>query len=136
MSATASAQETERLRRERNLRELKSEEEGTDVFKLPDGLYGFTYSAGQNEMPIFSKNPYSSFEIHRLATGEVHILGFVTPAEKAQIQARERIELQVFPQPFGDATAMVSLDMKLITPAKKGLPRTDGNPFKTTVYPE
>ena len=37
-------QQREQLRAEHKLRPVKSEEEGTAITKLPNGVYGFTYA--------------------------------------------------------------------------------------------
>src|SRR5277367_559002 len=69
------------LRTRHQVRALTPEEEGTAIAVLPSGVYGFTYAPGQPEVPLFSKNSYHSFEMHKAADGTEYVLGFVTPSE-------------------------------------------------------
>ena len=128
-------QDVERLRAERSLRGVESKEDGFDIQHLPNGIFGFTYSAGQKEMPVFGKKPVRCFEIHKLADGAVHIIGFVKPETMARIEAhKEAVEAMIYPDTFQDSTVLVSIDLEKMQPAKKALTREDGNPFKTLVY--
>ena len=137
MAATTLATTAEGLRQERNLRELTDGEAGTDAFQLPNGVYGFTYSPAQREMPIFQKGPFHSFEVHRLQDGAVHMVGFVSKETKAKIDsASGAVEAVLYPSPFAASTELVSLDVVVMQPAKKAVTREDGNPLKTLVYPE
>lgn len=127
----------EALRASRSLRALTKEEEGTDVFLLPDGVFGYTYSPGQKEMPIYAKQPYQSFEVHRLKDGSTHLLGFVSADVKTRIDARNgAIEAVLYPAPFTTSTELVSVDVQDLQPAKKAISREDGNPLKTLIYAE
>ena len=133
--AAASSQEAERLRAERGLRAVTPEEEGTDVFHLPDGVFGHTFSPAFKEIPIFSVNRYQAFEVHRLmAGGGVHILGFVQPDQKTKMDAKSGpVDLLLYPASYQQATVFVSIPFASMSPAKKALSREDGNPFRTTV---
>lgn len=127
----------EALRASRSLRELSKEEEGADVFLLTDAVYGFTYCPGQKEMPIYAKQPYQSFEVHRLKDGSTQILGYVQPDIKSKITAKGgAIEAILYPGPFATSTELVSLDVQDLQPAKKAISREDGNPLKTLIYSE
>lgn len=125
----------ESLRSGRSLRALNKDEDGIDVFQLPNGVYGFTYSAAQKEMPIFTKQPFHAFEVHRLNDGSVHMVGFVTPEVKSKIEGKAgTIEAVLYPAPFESATELISIDVDDMQPAKKAVTREDGNPLKTLVY--
>lgn len=127
----------EDLRKERGLRIVSDQEAGTDAFQLPNGVYGFTYSPAFEEMPLFAKKPYHSFEVHRLNDGRIHLLGFVTPETKEKIQSKAgMVEASVYPDSYGTSTALVSIDVADLKPAKKAITREDGNPMKTLVYAE
>jgi hypothetical protein len=127
----------ESLRESRSLRALTKPEDGTDVFLLPNGVYGFTYSPAQREMPIYAGQPLHSFEVHRLADGSVHMVGYVTPETLSRIEAKAgTLEAVLYPSPFQSSTKLVSLDVAVMQPAKKAISREDGNPLKTLVYPE
>ena len=133
---TTSAADLEHLRSERRLRALTKEEEGSDIYRLPDGVYGFTYAPGLKEVPIYSKRHYGVFEMQRLANGEVHMVGFVTPAEKAQLGvATTALQIVIFPASWGDSTELIALAGHRLQPAKKAVTREDGNPLRTLVFP-
>lgn len=135
-TATQADASLEQLRLERRLRPLTKEEEGTDVYKLPDGVFGFTYAPGLKEVPVFSKRHYGGFEVHRVSPGKIHLVGFVTPAEKAQIgSAPQAVQVVIFPASWKDSTEMISVVDSRLQPAKKAVAREDGNPFRTLVFP-
>jgi hypothetical protein len=134
---TSAASELEQLRSGRGLRPLTKAEEGSDIYHLPNGVFGFTYAPGLREVPVYSKQHYHGFEIHRLSSGEVHIIGFVTPEEKAQFaSAMQPVQAVVFPERWKTATELVSLPDTRLQPARKAVTREDGNPFKTLVSPQ
>jgi hypothetical protein len=133
---TSAAAELEQLRLERKLRPLTKPEEGTDIYHLPNGVFGYTYAPGLKEVPVYSKQHYHGFEIHKLSTGEVHVVGFVTPAEKTQFEsAKTAVQAVVFPDRWKESTELISLPDSRLQPAKKAVTREDGNPFKTLVSP-
>src|SRR5262245_35030517 len=59
--------------------------EGTGVDQLPGGIYGFTYSPGLPNAPLFSQKRYRSYEIHKTVDGDVFVVGFVDAARAAQL---------------------------------------------------
>jgi hypothetical protein len=127
----------EDLRKDRGLRAVTDQEAGTDVFQLSNGVYGFTYSPAYDEMPLFAKKPYHSFEVHRLADGRIHLIGYVAPEVKQKIEAKAgMVEAVMYPDSHGSAVALVSIDIADLKPAKKAITREDGNPLKTLVYAE
>ena len=127
----------ETLRTQRGLRVVTADENGSDVFHMPNGVFGFTYSPAQREMPIYDRKPMHSFEVQRLNDGSVHMVGFVTPETRDKIQAKAgMVQAVLYPDPYQAATALVSLDVEDMQPAKKAITREDGNPLKTLVYPE
>src|SRR5918998_1097232 len=67
----------EALRAVHQVRLVGDREEGTGVNALPPGVYGFTYSPGLPNAPLFAVRRYRSYEIHKLASGDVFIIGFV-----------------------------------------------------------
>ena len=135
LSNVATTAGVETLRNERKLRLVTKEEEGFNVYQLPNGVYGFTFAPGLQEVPLYSKRPFHSYEIQRLSNGEIHTIGFVTPAIAEAIKGKESTQALIFPDPFGDSTVLVSLSDKRLQPAKKAVTREDGNPFKTLVFP-
>ena len=62
----ADTAEQEQLRETHGVRVVADTEEGTGVDKLPGGVYGFTYSPGLLNAPLFAVRRYRSYEIHKL----------------------------------------------------------------------
>jgi len=103
------------------------------VAALPAGVYGFTYAPGQPEVPLFSKNNYHSFEVHKSSDGTEYLLGFVKPAEASDIAAsKEGAAIRLFPAPWESSQSFVCVPFSSIVPSKK-MPREDGNPFPFTL---
>lgn len=134
-TAAGAINNLEQLRAERRLRGLTKEEEGTDIYNLPDGLFGFTYAPGLKEVPVFSKRHYGGFEVHRIE-GKIHLVGFVTAAEKEAIESsKQATQVVIFPDRWQQSTELVSVVETRMQPAKKAVTRADGNPFRTLVFP-
>ena len=105
--ATA-AQET--LRQTHQVRLVTADEEGVGVNALPGGVYGFTYSPALPNAPLFAERRFRSYETHKLASGEVVVLGFA-PADVAATVAGAGGEITVViqPEPDDQATALVAI---------------------------
>lgn len=107
---TKSTADQETLRTAPPVRLVTDAEEGTGVNALPAGVYGFTYSPGLPNAPLFRVRRYGSFEIHKLASGEVFIIGFVTgdgSGEMSSSTADVSIHLQ--PEPEGSVDVLVAV---------------------------
>src|SRR5215207_5571370 len=90
------------LRSAHQVRIVTDAEEGTGVNALPGGMYGFTYSPGLPNAPLFAVRRYRSFETHKLASGEVFIIGFVTREVAGQMTSSTADVLaQIQPEPEG-----------------------------------
>src|ERR1044072_9032847 len=107
------------LRAERNLRELEAAEEGTTAERLPDGVYGFTYSPAE-DVPLFAKKNWHSFEVHKLADRSQSLVGFVTGKEAKNVRSGAPAEITLFPDPWEESTELVSVPLTRAVPAKKG----------------
>ena len=100
----------ETLRAVHQVRLVTDAEEGTGVNALPAGVYGFTYSPGLKNAPLFAVRRYRSFEIHKLASGEVFIIGFVTRDASGQMTASgSDVVVQIQAEPEGDAGTLVAV---------------------------
>ena len=109
-SDTPATADQEALRSVHQVRVVTEAEEGTGVNALPGGVYGFTYSPGLPNAPLFAVRRYRSFETHKLASGEVFIIGFVTRAAAGQMTASAGdVLVQVQPEPEGDANVLVTV---------------------------
>ena len=120
------------LRAERNLRELEAAEEGTTAERLPDGVYGFTYSPAE-AVPLFAKKTWHSFEVHKLADGSQFLVGFVTGKEAENVRSGAPAEITLFPDPWEESTELVSVPLTGAVPAKKGPSREGGNGLKVAI---
>ncbi len=126
----------EELRRERGLRLVTAEEEGSSAGRLPCGVYGFTY-APLSGSPLFAKHSYHSFEVQKLETGECRLVVFVTPHESARIRtASEGIAVHVYPAAWQEAIEIVALSLGRLATRKLNPSRENGNWLEATVYPE
>jgi len=121
------------LRRQHQVRVLRPEEDGSSVEALPAGVYGFAYAPGHDPLPLFGKESYHSFEVHKAADGTAYLLGFVTTAETADLDAaKEGATVRLFPAPWGSSQTLVSVPYSKINPPKR-MPREDGNPLPFTI---
>ena len=99
--------EQESLRSAHRVRLVSGAEEGTGVNALPPGTYGFTYSPGLPNAPLFAVRRYRSYETHKLASGETFLIGFVTPEAATEVGSSQEVTVLLQPEPEGDATALV-----------------------------
>ena len=123
----------EALRQTHHVRLVTEDEEGTGVNALPGGVYGFTYSPGLTSSPLFAVRRYRSYEIHKLPSGDIYVIGFV-PAEAARAlsTATEDLVLQIHPQPEGDHNVLVTIPYSSIRRHRQyAAPNQDG--FSVTV---
>lgn len=107
---TPSTLDQETSRTTHNVRIVSPAEEGTGVNALPGGVYGFTYSPGLPNAPLFAERRFRSYETHKLASGEIYIIGFAdveTAGVLASTNAEQTIHLQ--PEPDETATVLVQI---------------------------
>lgn len=84
-TSIADTAEQEQLRTAHSVRPVMSTEEGTGVNRLPGGVYGFTYSPGLPNAPLFAVKRYRSYEIHKLSTGDAFVIAFADAETARQI---------------------------------------------------
>jgi hypothetical protein len=109
-SDTKATADQETLRTVHRVRLVEDAEEGTGVNALPDGIYGFTYSPGLPNAPLFAVRRYRSFETHKLASGEVFIIGFVSREASGQMTASNAdVMVQIQPEPDDSAATLVAV---------------------------
>ncbi len=102
----------EEIRSAHKLRALTDDESGSGVDKLPNGVYGFTYSPAIENFPLFAERDLRSYEGHKHADGNVVLLGYLTAQEKAVYEAAsEKATIHLFPEPKDDATELVTVPM-------------------------
>jgi hypothetical protein len=126
----------EEIRARHQVQLVSVELEGGALHKLPQSTYGFTYSPTAEEIPAFRKRPYQAFEVHRLHDGSEYLVGFVTAADKDKLEERaSEVSLQLYPEPWKDATEIVTVDYARIAKSKRQPSRDDGNYVKIDVAP-
>ena len=123
------------LREAHRVRIVTESEEGTGLNKLPVSVYGFTYSPGIDEAPVFAKRSFRSYEAHKLANGEVTLVGF-TAAESARqlTTSTEDISLQVQPMPEEGQETLVEIPYSRIR-RHKGYAAPNQHGFSVIVAP-
>src|SRR5882672_3205380 len=92
----------ETLRVADGVRIVTSEEEGTGINALPSGVYGFTYAPALANAPVWAVRRYRSYETHKLADGEVYVIGFAdveTVAKLASTSGDQTIQIRPEPEP-------------------------------------
>jgi hypothetical protein len=100
----------EALRAAHQVRLVAEAEEGTGVTALPGGVYGFTYSPALPSAPLFQTRRYRSFETHKLADGEVLIVGFASAEDARQVaSATSEVSISVQPEPEAGADVLVAI---------------------------
>jgi hypothetical protein len=108
--------EQQRLRATHGVRPVTDREEGTGVNELPAGIYGFTYSPGLPNAPLFTVKRYRSYEIHKLATGEPLVIAFADPETARQLASTmPAANLRVHPEPNDTAAVLVAIPYSRIT---------------------
>jgi hypothetical protein len=107
---TPSTLDQQALRTTHDVRLVTHEEEGLGVNALPGGVYGFTYSPALPNAPLFAERRFRSYETHKLAGGEIYVVGFADVETAAAIEAtaHERT-IQIQPEPDGTSNVLVKV---------------------------
>jgi hypothetical protein len=123
------------LRAEHHVRLVNTDEEGSGVNALPGGVFGYTYSPALPNAPLFAARRYRSYETHKLASGEVFIIGFATKEDAARLaSSSEEGTLRIQPQPEDDAVELVKIPYSRIRHHRQyAAPNQHG--FTVTVTP-
>jgi hypothetical protein len=105
--------ELERIRSAHRLRALTESESGSGVNRLPNGVFGFTYSPAEENFPLFTDRDLRSFESHKLEDGSIFLLGFLTPEERDALE-KAGATIHLFPEPKGLADQLVRVPVARI----------------------
>jgi hypothetical protein len=123
------------LRLAHQVRIVSDAEEGHGVNALPGGIYGFTYSPGLPNAPLFAVRRYRTYEIHKLPSGDVFVIGYVKPdvARELSTAARE-MTVQIHPQAADAFDTLVTVPYARIRQHRQyAAPNQDG--FTVAVLP-
>lgn len=112
--------ELEDLRRQHGVRLVDWKEDGTGVHKLPAGVYGYTYSPGLPQTPLFGKSGAHMFEVHKAADGGILLIGYVTR------EAASQSDLALYPGKRGAATQAIAVPMRRVIHLKQSTYRETG----------
>jgi hypothetical protein len=131
----AATPDQELLRLAHQVRLVADNEEGSGVNSLPGGVYGFTYSPGLPNAPLFAVRRYRSYETHKLPSGAVFVIGFAKADVAREVStAGQEMTLQIHPQPEGDYQILVTIPYSRIRHHRQyAAPNQDG--FTVTVLP-
>src|SRR5688500_17582982 len=125
---TPATADQETLRLTNRVRVVAEAEEGTGVNALPGGVYGYSYSPGLPNAPLFSTRRYRSYEIHKLANGEAFITGFATPEDAVRVATSSAdVTVLIQPEPGGAANVLVHVPYARIRQHRQyAAPNQDG----------
>ena len=132
---TADTVDQEPLRAAHKVRIVTEAEEGTPVNQILGGVYGFTYSPGLPNAPLFAARRYRSYEIHKLASGDTFVVAF-TDADTARLleTAISDAAVHVQPEPGDRASVLVKVPYSRIRQHRQyAAPNQEG--FRATVAP-
>jgi hypothetical protein len=122
---TTEAVEREALRTKNQVRPLTETEEGFGLDRVPDGVYGFTCAVGQWDAPLFKKQGFLSYEIHKLADGTALLLGYLTEEDAARLKNSQGLAtVHLFAASDERARVFVSLPLHHIRRHKEHSQRT------------
>ena len=125
----------EQIRAAHGVRLVKGGEEGTGVNALPTGVYGYTYSPGLPNAPIWAVRRYRSYETHKLANGEIFVIAYADANTAAQIEsASADVSVAVRPEAGPDTNAIVQIPYSRIRQHRQhAAPNQEG--FVVTLSP-
>ena len=103
----------EELRAQRGLRLVTEAEEGAPLDGLPNGVYGFTYSLGLGSTPLFAKNTFQAFELHKLHDGTVELAGYLEESGAAALAGGDlSSEIHLYAEAYGAATQFATVPLR------------------------
>ena len=132
---TPDTPEQEGLRAAPQVRLVSAAEDGPGIKPLPAGVYGYTYSPGLDSAPLFATRSFRSYETHKLASGDVTLVGFASAAAARQLTtAPQEVTIQVQPHPEPEQNTLVEIPYSRIrTHRQYAAPNQHG--FTVTVTP-
>ena len=134
-TSTPDRVDQEQIRASHGVRIVGDDEEGTGVNALPSGVYGYTYSPGLPNAPLFAQRRYRSYETHKVAGGQVFVIAYADARSAQQIASATRdMTVCVHPEPNPDAGIIVMIPYSRIRQHRHhAAPNQDG--FTVTIAP-
>jgi hypothetical protein len=100
----------EEIRASRGVRLVNEREEGTGVDALAGGVYGYTYSPGLPNAPLFAARRFRSYETHKLANGEIFVIAYADADTARQVAgASADVTVRVHPEPRDGAGVLLQI---------------------------
>jgi hypothetical protein len=125
----------EALREAHQVRLVTESDEGHGVNALPGGVYGFTYSPGLPNAPLFAVRRYRSYEIHKLPGGDVFVIGFAKAEVARELStAAQEMTIQIQAQESDGFTTLVTIPYARIRQHRQYAAPNQGG-FTVTVLP-
>jgi len=113
---TPATLDQETLRSIHGVRVVTAVEEGMGVNALPGGIYGFTYSPALPNAPLWAARRYRSYETHKLANGEVFVIGFADVETVAKVESTAGGQtVRIHPEPDPSANVLVKIPYSRIS---------------------
>ena len=124
---TADTIDQEPLRAAHQVRVVSGAEEGTPLNVLPGGVYGYTYSPGLLNAPLFATRRYRAYEIHKLASGDTFLIAFADEETVRQVASSGEVSVRVQPEPNAAAPTLVTVPYSRIRQHRQyAAPNQDG----------
>lgn len=129
------AAQRELLRVRHGVQVVQGADEGDILKYARGGVYGFTYAPQSLDCGLFTKNPYLSFEMHKLADNSIKLLVAVTPEMKEKIEtAAGLVEIEIYPDAYRNASELIALPYEAVRHLKAPN-RDEGNKIKGFYQP-
>jgi hypothetical protein len=118
----------EDIRASHGVRVVSEREEGTGVNALPGGVYGYTYSPGLPNAPLFAARRFRSYETHKLANGDIFVMAYADTDTARQIaNGSADVTVRVLPEPKAEADVLVRIPYARIRQHRQyAAPNQDG----------
>lgn len=118
----------EEVRATHGVRLVTDGEEGTGVNALPAGVYGYTYSPGLPNAPLFAARRFRSYETHKLPNGDVFVIAYADAETARQIsEGPADVTVRVHPEPQNDTAILVQIPYPRIRQHRQyAAPNQDG----------
>jgi hypothetical protein len=130
------AEARESLRRRHGVSLVHGVDEGDILKYARGGIYGFTYAPQTLDCGLFAKNPYLSFEMHKLGDNSIKLLVAVTPEMKNKIETSTGLaEIELYPDAYRNASELICLPYETLRHLKAPN-RDEGNKIKGFYQPE
>lgn len=124
--------EREQLRATNKVVPVSKEDEGRSWGKISNGVFGFSYTPASKDGGMFAKPSRDVFELHKLADGSLHIVGYTTAEYAQAIAGKGAVEVELYPNERESYNKLVVLPHARISSAKD-LNRDDFNKLKAVL---